>query len=66
MSDTELNEFWQVEGLELEKERKILKSRKKNILFTDNGKMEVDKKLTEYLSIHSMNLTLSVRQFVER
>ena len=66
MSDGTLNEFWHVEGAELEKEKKEQQKKKANILFTDNDKVEIDQKLEQYLSIHSMNLSIGVRQFLEK
>lgn len=42
------------------------KLKEKTVIFKDNGMKEIDKKLEEYLSIHSMNLTSSVRNYVER
>lgn len=66
MSDLSLNEFWQVEGQELEKERKRKKKGNGEILFQDDGKIEIDSKLEQYLSIHSMNLSSSVRNYVEK
>ncbi len=65
LSDVSLDEFWKVEGEELEKERKKLKDERKKDLFNTNEKIEVDSKLQQYLSIHSMNLTSSVRNFIE-
>lgn len=57
MSDNSLNEFWKVEGDELEKERKKKKEDNKKEIFTNDGRVEIDEKLEQYLSIHSMNLT---------
>lgn len=57
MSDNSLNEFWKVEGDELEKERKKMKEDNKKEIFTNDGRVEIDEKLEQYLSIHSMNLT---------
>lgn len=56
-----------MEGQELEKERKKKKEGNGDILFQeDDGKIEIDSKLDQYLSIHSMNLTASVRNYIER
>ena len=35
-------------------------------MFTTDGQVEVDKKLEQYLSIHSMNLSKSVCDYIER
>ena len=55
-----------MEGRELEKERKALKAKKANILFSNDDKVEVDQKLEQFLSIHSMNLSIGVRQYLEK
>ena len=66
ISDESLNEFWKVEGAELEKERKRLQEQKQQILFSNNDKVEIDQKLEQFLNIHSMNLTQSVRNYLEK
>ena len=65
MSDTELYEFWKVEGADLEKERKNLSQKRVEAIFDKSEKVEIGDKLEEFLSIHSMNLTLSIRQYIE-
>ena len=67
ISDTDLNEFWHKEAHELEAERKELRDKKH---YTpgegNNTKLSVDKKLEEFLSVHSANLTTSVREFIQK
>ncbi len=42
LSDVSLDEFWKVEGEELEKERKKLKDERKKDVFNNNEQIEVD------------------------
>lgn len=66
LSDDSLNEFWKVEGVELTREKKLHKERLKMLLFDTSNKVEVDAKLEQFLNIHSMNLTPSVREYIEK
>ena len=69
ISDESLNEFWQVEGEELEKERNNLKRKEGTVALPsekEKGKIEIDQKLDQFLSIHSMNLTSNVREYLDK
>ena len=67
MSDESLNEFWKIEGKELDEHRaKIKEEQKLTRKYTDDGKQEVDAKLAQFLNIHSMNLSTSVRNYIEK
>lgn len=65
LSDESLNEFWKIEKTELAKESKLHKERMKMMLFDKSNKVEVDDKLDQFLNIHSINLTSSVRKYIE-
>ena len=67
ISDDEVNEFWHIEGRELNQKRALAKEREQTVMFAgDSEKMMMDKKLEEYLSIHSTNLSVNVRAYIEK
>ena len=68
ISDDSLNEFWHKEAHELEEERKNIKNQGNKLPACLNKEtdMTMDKKLEEYLSVHSVNLTGKIREFVEK